>query len=434
MGHFSLRGVWGTRSRQWMAIGVMLLSGTVYAQSVDAEGDIPEHAEPMWSLSGYGTVGLAHSTEHKADFVAHDLQRRGAGRHANWSAEVDSRVGAQLDGRFSSALSGVVQVTSEQRYDGSYKPEIEWANLKYQFTPDVSLRAGRIVLPTFLLSDSRKVGYSSPWVRPPVEVYSLVPMTRLDGVDGTWRHSFGDFHNTMQVAYGKSTARMPDDEGGKVEVENGMGISNTLEYGASTLHFTYIRARGSISSYDPLFNGYRQVAAMAPPLAPYVNHVIDKYEADDKPFSIFTIGASYNPGKWFVMGEYGIIDTHSVYGRRSGWYVSGGYRFGTVTPYVTYAAAHRNSNSSDPGIPNPGNNPLIAGLNAELNEQLSAASVQKTISLGVRWDCAKNLALKMQYDRTNIGSGSPGSLDHQSDDYVEGGKFRVFSITADFLF
>ncbi len=404
-----------------------------HAQQIEPEKSIFDAADSMWSFQGYGTVGLVHSTEKKADFIAHDLQRRGAGRHANWSAEVDSRVGAQIDGKFNSSLSGVIQVTSEQRYDGSYDPEIEWANLKYQITPDVSVRAGRIVLPTFLLSDSRKVGYAMPWVRPPVEVYSLNPLSRLDGVDGSLRYSFAEVNNTLQFGIGQSSVRMPDDEGGKVEAKRGWVISDTVEYGASTLHFTYIRARGSISSYDQLFNGYRNLAGV-PGLAPYVNRVIDKYEADDKRFSIFTVGASYNPGKWFAMGEYGVIDTHSVYGKRSGWYVSSGYRLREWTPYVTYAEARRNSNSSDPGVPNPGANPLIGGLNSELNKQLSASPIQKTISVGVRWDCAKNVALKMQFDHTNIGANSPGSLDHQADEYSPGGKFNAYSLTADFLF
>lgn len=418
------------RRRYGVAICAAWLLSVAHAQQTGAES-LSEQVDPVWSFHGYGTAGLVHSTEKKADFIAHDLQRRGAGRHANWSAEVDSRVGAQVDARFTPGLSAVVQVTSEQRYDGSYDPEIEWANLKYQITPDLSIRAGRIVLPTFLHSDSRKVGYAMPWVRPPVEVYSLIPLSRQDGVDGSWRHSFGEVNNTLQVGYGQSSARMPGDEGGKVEAEKGLMISDTLEYGATTLHVSYIRSRGSISSYDSLFNGYRQLAVLAPPLAPQVNRVINQYEADDKRFSVFTLGASYNPGKWFAMGEYGVIDTHSLYGKRSGWYVSSGYRLRDFTPYVTYAESRRNSNSSDPGVAHP----LAATANANLNEQLAASPIQKTISLGVRWDCARNVALKMQFDHTNIGSNSPGTLDHQDENtFVPGGKFNVFSVTADFLF
>ena len=150
-----------------LASCALLLFGLAHAQTSDLPAQPVGSPESIFSFSGFGTVGLAHSSEKRADFIANDLQLRGAGRNGKWSAEVDSRIGVQLDAKFNSQLSAVLQVTSEQRYDGSYKPELEWANIKYQITPDLSVRAGRIVLPTFLLSDSRKVGYASPWVRPP---------------------------------------------------------------------------------------------------------------------------------------------------------------------------------------------------------------------------------------------------------------------------
>ncbi len=418
------------RARMHAIVSCALLFGLAHAQTSDLPAQSNDSTNAIFSLSGFGTVGLAHSSEKRADFIANDLQLRGAGRNASWSAEVDTRIGVQLDARFNSQLSAVLQVTSEQRYDGSYKPELEWANVKYQITPDFSVRAGRIVLPTFLLSDSRKVGYASPWVRPPVEVYSLIPLTRSDGIDVNWRQRFGEVNNNVQVTYGRSSARIPEDEGvgGKVAGKNGFGISDTLEYGPTTVRFSYLRTDGTITLYKQLFDGYRGFAMAVPALAPQVAALINKYEPNNKPFSILTIGASYDPGKWFVMGEYGIVDTQSIYGKRSGWYVTSGYRIGKFTPYISYAAARLNSNSSDPGVSG------AVPLNDALNEQLASAPVQQTASVGVRWDFAKNTALKIQYDQTKIDKGSPGSLDHPTSDFVPGGKFRVFSITADFLF
>ena len=61
-----------------------------------------------------------------------------------------------------------------------------------------------MVLPTFLVSDSRKVGYGNPWVRPPVEVYSLNPITTLDGVDASYRLHLGEVTNTLQADYGRN--------------------------------------------------------------------------------------------------------------------------------------------------------------------------------------------------------------------------------------
>ena len=342
---------------------------------------------------------------------------------------MDSRVGAQLNARFSPQVSAIVQVTSEQRYDGTYRPEVEWANIKYDVTPDFSIRAGRTVLPSFMVSDYRKVGYATPWVRPPVEVYSLMPLTRSDGLDVSYRMQLGDFKNTIQATYGESNARLVG--GGKVKGKNGRGISNTLEHGPATLRVSYFEADVTIEPYKQLFDGYRQVAQY--PGLSQANAIANKYDGDNKPFSFISVGGSYDPGKWFVMGEWGVTDSRSAYGKREAWYAGGGYRIGKFTPYVNYSQVRLKSNRSDPGLTLPPGHPAEQ-LNIQLNTILAEAPDQKTISLGVRWDFVKNAALKLQYDHSNIGENSPGTLDHMLPSFEPGGKFNVISATIDFVF
>ena len=207
-----------------LACCACLLGGAAQAQSTDASAPSNELASPIFSISGFATLGVAHSSERRADFMSSDLQLHGAGHARAWSPDVDSRAGVQLGAKLTPQLSAVLQVTSEQRSDGSYRPEIEWANVKYEITPDFSIRAGRIVLPNFMLSDSRKVGFANPWVRPPVEVYGLVPLTRSDGIDISYRHRLGEVNNTVQVSFGESSARIPG--GGMVSGKNGWGVSD----------------------------------------------------------------------------------------------------------------------------------------------------------------------------------------------------------------
>lgn len=147
-----------------------------------------------------------------------------------------------------------------------------------------------------------------------------------------------------------------------------------------------------------------------------------------KPSVIFTLGASYDPGKWFAMGEWGIINLNSALGKRAGWYLSGGYRWGRFTPYISYAQGNAKSNTYDPGVPG------ADALNAGLNQILISAPVQKTVSVGLRWDVTKNSAIKIQYDHTNIGEGSYGTLNNRQSSLETGGKFNVFSVVVDFLF
>jgi hypothetical protein len=159
-----------------------------------------------FAFNGFGTAGVVHSSEDKADFTANDFEPNGAGYSRSWSAGIDSLIGGQVSATLGPKLSAVLQLIVQQNYNNTYWPHVEWANIKYLFTPDFSVRMGRIVIPTFMDSDSREVGYSNPWVRPPTEVYSANPITSVDGLDASYRLHLGGVTNTLQATYGRNLA------------------------------------------------------------------------------------------------------------------------------------------------------------------------------------------------------------------------------------
>ena len=187
----------------------------------------------------------------------------------------------------------------------------------------------------------------------------------------------------------------------------------------------------TLESFKPLFDGFRQFGPEGIALA-------DQYDSNNKPFTFIGLGASYDPGNWFVMGEWGVTDSHSALGKRNAWYASGGYRLGKFTPYLTYAQTKADSNTSDPGLTLSALPPFLAGpaagLNAGLNAILASIPVQNTISVGGRWDFMKNAALKLQFDHTRLGAGSAGTLINIQPGFQPGGKVNVFSATVDFVF
>ena len=40
-------------------------------------------------------------------------------------------------------MSTVVRIISEQNAEGTFKPHVKWANIKYDLTPDATIRGGR---------------------------------------------------------------------------------------------------------------------------------------------------------------------------------------------------------------------------------------------------------------------------------------------------
>jgi hypothetical protein len=404
------------------------LAGILAFASMWQTAGAEEGDTSMFSFGAFGTLGVVHSSEHLADYTDTIFQANGAGYTRSWSPDVDSRLGAQVAANFLPQLSAVLQVISEQNYDGSYTPHVEWANLKYQPTLDLSVRVGRTVLPSFLVSDSRKVGYANPWIRPPVELYGLVPVSQSDGIDVSYSVHAGDWINTVVGLYGRNNQDSPT--GGSADAKHIWNISDTIEHGPATLHFTYQQLHLTVDSLDAFFDAFRQFGLQGIDLA-------EKYDVDNKLVSFIGIGGLYDAGRWFGEGEWGNADFHSAFGRSTAWYISGGYRLASLTPYLTYALVKADGNTSDPGLSASGLPPALAGaaagLNAALNSILGAAEAQRTISLGTRWDFYKNVDLKLQIDHTRLAAGSPGSLMNLQPGFQPGGTVNLFSAAIDFV-
>jgi hypothetical protein len=283
---------------------------------------------PNWSVSGFGTFGLVHSSEHRADYTSSVMKYSGAGVTRAWSADVDSRLGAQLDVKLDHRWSAVLQVVSEQGLYDSYRPRVEWANVKYQATPELALRLGRIALPMFLAADYRKIGYAYPWVRPPVETYGTVPITSSDGVDATWRWSAGPVSNASQFFYGQDKLPLGDMLEGRAR---GMvGVSNTSDWGPFSVRANFVSAELTIDIASQFFAAFDT-------FGPAGQDISRRYAVDHKRVNVASIGANYDPGQWFAMAEAARTRTESLLGATRSLYASAGWRIGPFTPYVTWS-------------------------------------------------------------------------------------------------
>jgi len=412
------------RVRVGVKAGVLACGMACAAWAAGAE----QSGVPTWKLSGYGTLGVVHSSERNADFTSSVLRADGAGHTRAWSPDVDSRLGVQLDVA-QGDWSGVLQVVSEQGLDGSYRPQLEWANVKYQPTPDLALRLGRIALPVFLGADSRKVGYTIPWVRTPVEVYGALPISSSDGVDATWRWNIGEVRQATQVFVGKANKDLQN--GLRIKAEDITGLSHTIERGALSARLSAASARLDTGIGAELFGALRA-------FGPAGNALADRYAIVDKRVTMVSAGLNYDPGNWFVSAEWGRTRTDSLLGDGSEAYVGAGLRVGAFTPYAGYAQIRADVPTSDPGLPLAGLPPAYAAvggqLNAGLNVLLSSIPVQSTWSAGLRWDAAPNIAVKFQLERVRPREGTRGTLINPQPGFRSDRALNVASMALDFVF
>lgn len=399
---------------------------------------------PALTVRGFGTVGLVRSDQDYSDVVSNVfLQPNGAGGTDRWSAAVDSKIGGQLDVRFQPDWSAVVQVVSKHRYDNSWTPEIEWANLRYQPTDDLSVRVGRTMAPMFMYSDTGHVGYANPWIRGPQEIYGMVPITHLDGVDLSWRADVGRVSSTVQVNFGRNRFKAVDDT--TITGNNTWIISDTLEYQALSLRLGYLAVDltfdapalegltdGLLGLGDTLAgSGFDAAAGSARALAA-------RYTLDDTPLEIFTAGLRFAPGNWLLLAEWARISDAGVLPRTDAWYALGGHAVGTVMPYVAVAEVNARS-PSQPGVPLAGLPAGVAGTAQGLNAGLAgaltmAAPAQTSLTLGLRWDLHDNAALKVEYEHVRFDDRSAGRFANLQAGWQPGGNADLVSIALDFLF
>jgi hypothetical protein len=338
---------------------------------------------------------------------------------------VDSRAGAQVDARFTDWFSGVVQVVSEHRYDNHYTPYVNMANLKFQVTPGISFRVGRLPFSAYLISDYQKVGYSMPWVRPPVEVYQFNPLNYVDGADAVIQHNLGSVAVAWQFSAGTSSAKLPSDLSSEFKGKDVYSVSINATYGSSTYRAFYLQMKGSVdnTALDSPGGYYDILRTYAGGFNPVYNPAAaDQYQIKNDKITYMSVGYSYDPGDWFLQLEAtrNAGDEDMLLHATSG-YITGGIRFGAWTPYLTYAQKKNDSPLTHP-------NPIINGILASANQ------AQSSTALGLRWDFRANTDLKLQFDKVKNDTNSYGALINNQPAFKTGESYNLITLSLDFVF
>lgn len=412
------------------ALALVAAAALLFTPSLAGAQDFPD-----LSFDAYGTFGLVHSTEDRADFSWNASRPDGPGHSEAVSVPLDSRVGAQLGLRITPELSAVVQGVVEQNHEDEPALHLDWAYVQYAISPEFTIRAGRRPLSGFLMSEHRKVAYTYPWVRPPVEVYGLTPVFSSDGADVRYSLHVGDWTNHLRIGFGRSTAKFPDPddlfEDNTSEAWNAWSFENTIQRGGLTGRVSFATGLLDIDAFDPFFDAFRN-------FGPEGRDVADRFEIDDTPFQSATVGVEYDPGPWLGIAEVAWADFNSALGEKLAGYVTGGYRLGPVTPYAAYSRVEALSETSTSGLPTEGLPPPLAQaagqLNAGLNGFLNATPIQQNLAVGTRWDVATGIAVKAQVDFIDVLEDSPGTFINQQPGFEPGGSAQLLSLATVFVF
>ena len=159
-----------------------------------------------------GLLGLRHARLRRDQHRRRPVQRPRPGRRREQGRHAGRRLQARRarsTPRPTTSSRPPCRRISQRNGNGNFKPAIEWAFVKAQVTPGLSLRAGRIGAPLFAVSDFRSIGYSNLWLRTPIDVYGQVPFSHFDGADAIYQDTIGSTTLTGQVFDGNTDSRQP---------------------------------------------------------------------------------------------------------------------------------------------------------------------------------------------------------------------------------
>ena len=371
-------------------------------------------ASGPWQFSGFATAGAVFTKADELQFARVGIDAPGGSRV---DTGPDSVLGLQAGLKFGERSAAVVQLVTRETQRGDYDPRAALAFVSHALTPELTVRAGRLRSPFFMLSDTADINYNQTWVRPPVEVYGLNPFSDLDGIDLLHRSRIGEAFVELHPYAGRS--RVPVIGGGSARLSNLVGMRVTVEVGHLNLSAGYAKAdlavrRTTVASLD-----------LSPALA-------SRLSGSGADASFSSLGLQWDDGRWLFSTELARTTTSAFSNSSTGAYLSVGRRVGKLTPYLSLARQREDDPLAHVGVgSNETERQLIAGFNRTRNQ------AQRSLTAGLRWDVLHNTALKAEFAHVRTGTGAHGSfiareapfaskVDHQS--------INLMSISVDVVF
>jgi predicted porin len=346
-------------------------------------------ADITTTFSGFGTVGGSFTSDSNFSY-RHDASEF-LGTTNQFDVGLESRLGLQGKVDFGNNFSITAQEVFRERGSNEFDPGTEWLYVQYAPTSDWSFKMGRVILPVFLYSDSRQVGYAAPWFRAPQEVYDQFPFDYLDGGQISWQHTLGEFTVALQSTIGNTSGTFQD--GAISFVTNAHDIFN------ESVSVTYGDLLLRIANTSMIVPSNLQLSP---------TFTLD-YQEKEK---IVTAGAQYDNGHVVLVGEWVKTKENYVQGfgepltEATAYDVTAGWRFGKLLPTVTYGNDH------------------------EEQSLLSAPYTKASWSATLRYDVVSNIALKAEVTTAKANNGLFWATPNPTSDE----NVRVYSLGADFVF
>lgn len=390
------------------------------------------------AVHGFGTLGVAHVDQPAGWAYTRSLNQRTSGDELR--ADLDSVLGLQVNYRPSTQLELVGQVAvSALDADARVDDYVELAYVAWRPDENWNLRLGRVNLDAYMISDHRDVGFTYPFIRPPVEFYSRMP-TSLDGGDVTRTWIRGNSIWQTRLFAGSASAGVGDR---RLTLEPLIGAMVSREANGLLLRVSAVQGRsdGAPTALTPLVQGLQQVQMLpVPQVAAQAGELTAMLTTRLEKANYVAAAAAWDRNDWLLSAE--INHARSEDSPETSFttgYASIGRRFGPLTASLTHSAAFRRGDpmaSPDWATPLTPIDPALAAQAQMLADTAvtvinKGAAHQYTTSLGARWDLTARVALKAQWDHIRVRPYG-GGLWRASDE--QRARANVVAVALDFVF
>lgn len=347
-------------------------------------------------LDGFGTLATYRADDPVAG-VRSD-QRTSQVTRRKWRWDGDSQLTTQLTVNPGKPLRGVVQVLAKDDVTDRYKPRIEWLYGSWDATSALNFKAGRVVAPVFMLSDTRNLAYSQVSARPNQSVYQINPITSIDGVYASWGTGLAAGELNIEAAAGKTDITVT---AGSIDVKRTVSLAARYAIGAFTARvgYTSFKLDGTLPATQAALNTLGSGATACT----NCNAVFAaRLPFKDIKGHIATVALGYDDGSWVLSAEWAQRPANSALVPDSkGSFVQAGYRIGSFTPYA--AVGKLRFTESPLGLTTAaGAPPAAAAANAAFDLFLQARNDRSSQLIGLRWDFRENFALKLQAEALKL--------------------------------
>ncbi len=359
----------------WLALGALLGEPAVAAENpLQIHGFLSAVGSQMNTAGSYG---YSQNINDKLSF------------------EPGSVLGMQFGYQLDKQSSFNAQLISRGVED--WNVNTEWAYWKYQIDNNVSFRAGRQRTPYYYYSEAQEVGFSYPWVLPPIELYTN-ELSAYDGLSTKYAWS-GNWAGNAEVLFGSGIrAKGQGNEEFDSRTKRMLGVVANLykgswTYRASVIKGTFVPELDDSSKDAPMVALVALNNALATTSSGAFTNGVRVVTSD--------LAAHFDNKHWFMLAEIGSVDyDKGIFADDTVGMLTVGLHYQRLSPYLLLSRGHTKAEGNDR------RDDLIAQLagtpkgTAEvLSEIRNYTRKEKSFSAGVRYDIQNNVDCKFELTR-----------------------------------